>query len=107
VFGEGLGFHRVWLDNASRRKVDTTAAVVFKIEVASTAQEGSALVKSKGRCAGLGVPWVVFSMHRDKQTDMFGIFDRTTHLGLVVWLRELLFLACVGKVAGDEELELC
>lgn len=51
-----------------------------------------------GTSRGLGL--------REEQTNMFSIFHRTTHLGMVVGTRESLFLTRVGNIASDEELEI-
>jgi hypothetical protein len=47
----------------------------------------------------------VFIVIGQKQTNMFRILHRATHLGMVVRSGESLFLARVGIVAGDEQLE--
>jgi hypothetical protein len=41
----------------------------------------------------------------DVQTNVFSIFDRATHLGVVVRRRELFFLTSIRDIASDVQLQ--
>ncbi len=103
--GSGASWRRVLVvwGGTGRWKIEATAASLGEVHSASTAQ-GMVTTELRGARVGKVVPRVRTATKGDKQTNMLGILDRTSHLGVVVGAGKHLLHSSIDNIASQEKL---